>query len=266
VVAFLAALCWTVVILVPVYFLVATTFRTRENYLDGHPLAFPEDPTLDNYRDVLDADFSTFFINNVLVTLGAVGLVLLLCIPAAYAVVRGTSRVTQQAFSLMLIGLAIPAQATIVPVFFLISQIGLHDTLPAVVLPTAAFAMPVSMLVLTNGLRDIPNELYEAQALDGAGPMRTLLTLVVPLAKPPIMTAAVFTALNAWNGFIFPLVLLDSPDQRVLTQALWEFKGQFGTNIPGLMAAVVLSLLPIFVIYLIGRRFLLSGLTAGFGK
>ncbi|UMG93147.1 ABC transporter permease subunit [Nocardioides sp. TF02-7] len=134
------------------------------------------------------------------------------------------------------------------------------------VLPTAAFAMPTSMLVLTNGMRDIPGELYEAQALDGATPLRTLLTLVLPLSKPPIMTATVFTALTAWNGFIFPLVLLDSPDQRVLTQGLWEFKGQYGTNIPGLMAAVALSLLPIFVVYLIGRRFLLSGLTAGFGK
>lgn len=140
---------------------------------------------------------------------------------------------TQQAFSLMLIGLAIPAQATIVPVYFLISQLGLHDTLTAVVLPTAAFAMPTSMLVLTNGMRDIPGELYEAQALDGATPLRTLLTLVLPLSKPPIMTATVFTALTAWNGFIFPLVLLDSPDQRVLTQGCGSSRGSTAPTSPG---------------------------------
>lgn len=88
-IAFVAALAWLAVVTVPLYYLLATTFRTRESYLDGHPLAFPGDPTLDNYREVLDGNFPTYFVNNVLVTVGTVAVVLVLCVPAAYAVVRG---------------------------------------------------------------------------------------------------------------------------------------------------------------------------------
>jgi xylobiose transport system permease protein len=86
------------------------------------------------------------------------------------------------------------------------------------------------------------------------------------MAKPAIVTVIVYTALNAWNGFLFPLVLTQSDSSRVLTLGLWTFQDQFGTNVPALLAAVTLSVLPIFVVYLIGRRYLLSGLTAGFGK
>jgi xylobiose transport system permease protein len=108
--------------------------------------------------------------------------------------------------------------------------------------------------------------LYEAQEIDGAKAWTTLIRLVLPLARPAIVTVAVFTGLTAWNGFLFPLVLTQSESTRVLTLGLWNFQGQFGTNVPALLAAVTLSVLPIFAVYLIGRRFLLGGLTAGFGK
>lgn len=263
---FLAALVWLAIVAVPMYFLVVASLRTRDGFRDGHPLGLPETPTLDNYRTVLEGNFPTYLVNNIIITLGTVLVVLLLTVPAAYAVVRSKSRWTSRGFTLMLIGLVIPAQAVIVPVYFVMSEIGLHDTIYAVILPTAAFGLPMSLLILVNGLRDIPGELYEAQALDGATPLRTLVTLVLPLAKPPIMVVSVFIALQAWNGYIFPLVLIDSPEQRTLTLGLAEFQTQYGTDVPGMLAAITLSMLPIFVVYLIGRRFLLSGLTAGFGK
>jgi raffinose/stachyose/melibiose transport system permease protein/xylobiose transport system permease protein len=263
---FLMALVWLGVVAVPLYFMVTASLRTRENFNDGHPLALPEHPTLDSYRNVLEGNFPTYLLNNVIVTVGSVLVVLVLAVPAAYAIVRSKSRFSGRAFTLMLIGLEIPAQAVIVPIYYLMNELGLHDTVVAVVLPTAAFAMPVSLLILVNGLRDIPGELYEAQALDGASPARTLLTLVLPLARPPMMVVTVFTALQAWNGFIFPLVLIDSPENRTLTLGLADFQTQYGADVPSMLAAITLSMLPIFVVYLIGRRFLLSGLTAGFGK
>lgn len=263
---FLAALVWLAVVAVPIYFLFMASLRTRENFHDGHPLAFPTDPTLDNYRNVLEGNFPTYFVNNVIITVGSVVLVLALAIPAAYAIVRSKSRISRRAFTIMLLGLEIPAQAVIVPVYYLMNELGLHDTVPAVILPTAAFALPLALLVLVNGMRDIPGELYEAQALDGASPLRTLVTMVLPLARPPMMVVGVFTALTAWNGFIFPLVLIDSAENRTLTLGLADFQTQYGSDVPSMLAAITLSMLPIFVVYLIGRRFLLSGLTAGFGK
>jgi raffinose/stachyose/melibiose transport system permease protein len=102
--------------------------------------------------------------------------------------------------------------------------------------------------------------------VDGASDWRTLVTLVVPLARPALTTVAIYNGLQVWNGFIFPLVLTQSPDKRVLPLALWQFQGEFTTNVPAVLAAVVLSTLPIVVVYIFGRRQLLAGLTAGVGK
>jgi ABC-type glycerol-3-phosphate transport system permease component len=262
----LFALVWLVLVAGPFYYLVSASLRSRADYLSTSPLAPPSAPTLDNYRSVLSGGFGTYLLNNVVVTVATVTIVVVLGVPAAYAVARSTSVFVQRGFTLLLAGLAIPAQATIIPVYLLITRLHLYDSLTAIILPTAAFALPVATLVLTNSLRDVPRELYEAQTIDGASAFGVLRHLVLPLARPAIVTVVVYTALNAWNGFLFPLVLTQSESNRVLTLGLWNFQGQFGTNVPGLLAAVTLSVLPIFVVYLIGRRFLLSGLTAGFGK
>jgi xylobiose transport system permease protein len=266
VVAGVLAAGWLVVILVPMYFLVSTSLRRRTEYLDGNPLTLPPSPTLDNYRSVIDGGFGRYLLNTVVVTTATVLIVLLLGLPAAYAVTRSTNPLVRRGFSVLLVGLAIPAQATIIPVYLLISQLHLYDSLMAIVLPTAAFALPVGTLVLTNSLRDIPRELYEAQEVDGARALTTLLRLVLPLSRPAIITVSVFTALTAWNGFLFPLVLTQSDSNRVLTLGLWNFQSQFGADIPALLAAVTLSVLPIFAVYVVGRRYLVGGLTAGFGK
>lgn len=257
---------WLVVVAVPLYYVVSGSLRRRGEYLNGDPLGLPENPTLDNYRTVLSGGFGQYLLNNVIVTVGTVAIVVALAVPAAYSVTRSRSQFVQRGFTLLLMGLAIPAQATIIPVYLLITQLHLYDSLTAIILPTAAFALPVATLVLTNSLRDVPRELYEAQSIDGASAFQTLRHLVLPLARPAIITVSVYTALSAWNGFLFPLVLTQSTATRVLTLGLWEFQGQFGANVPGLLAAVTLSVLPIFVVYLVGRRFLLGGLTAGFGK
>ena len=260
------AAIWLVLVVVPLYYLVAASFRSRQDYLSSNPLTPPADPTLENYRTVFEGGFLTYLVNNLVVTLATVAIVVALTVPAAYAVARNAGPFVQRGFSLMLIGLAIPAQATIIPVYLLITQMRLYDTLLAIILPTAAFALPVALLVMTNSLRDIPRELYEAQTLDGAGPLAVLRHLVLPLVRPAVTTVSVFTALNAWNGYLFPLVLTQSKSTRTLTLGLQDFQGQFGVNVPGLLAAVTLSVVPIFLLYLFGRRYLLGGLTAGFGK
>jgi xylobiose transport system permease protein len=265
-VAGIGAALWLLVVVVPLYYLLTGSVRGRSEYLTGDSLSLPENPTLDNYATVLEGGFTTYLLNNIIVTVGTVAIVVLCAVPCAYAVARSSSPVIKYGFTMLLMGLAIPAQATIIPVYLIITRLHLYDSLLAIILPTAAFALPVATLVLVNSLRDVPRELYEAQEIDGASPWQTLTNLVLPLAKPAVVTVVIYTSLQAWNGFLFPLVLTQSTDTRVLTLGLWEFQGQFGANVPGLLAAVTLSVLPIFVVYLIGRRFLLSGLTAGFGK
>jgi raffinose/stachyose/melibiose transport system permease protein len=167
---------------------------------------------------------------------------------------------------LFLMGLAIPLQATIIPVYLIIIRLQMYDTLAAIILPSIAFAIPLSVLVLSNFIRDVPKELFESMRMDGATEWGTMWKLAFPLTRPALVTVAIYNGLGVWNGFLLPLVLTQSPDKRTLPLALSAFQGQYTVNVPAVLAAVVLSTLPIVIMYAIGRRQLLSGLTAGFGK
>ena len=201
-----------------------------------------------------------------IVTLGAIVPAVLISFMAAFAIVRGTGWVLRGTNSLFLMGLAIPLQATIIPVYLIIIKLGLYDTLVAIILPSIAFAIPLSVLVLSNFIRDVPKELFESMRVDGASEWSTLWNLAFPLTRPALVTVTIYNGLAIWNGFLLPLILTQSPDKRTLPLALWTFQGQYSVNVPAVLASVVLTTLPILVLYVIGRRQLMSGLTAGFSK
>jgi raffinose/stachyose/melibiose transport system permease protein len=257
---------WLLIVLVPIYWIVITSVKTQSNYFSTNPLAPPTDPTMENYRLVIESQFVRYFVNSVIVTLGAIVPAVLISFMAAFAIVRGAGRLLLSANSLFLMGLAIPLQATIIPVYLIIIRLKLYDTLLAIILPSIAFAIPLSVLVLSNFIRDIPKELFESMRMDGASDWGTLWSLAFPLTRPALVTVSIYNGLAIWNGFLLPLVLTQSPDKRTLPLALWSFQGQYSINVPAVLASVVLTTLPILILYAIGRRQLLSGLTAGFSK
>jgi len=259
---------WLLVVMVPIYWIVITSFKAQSGYFATNPLAPPTDPTLENYQLVAESDFARYFMNSVIVTLGSVLPAVLIAFMASYAIVRAgeRSRFLQAANSLFLMGLAIPLQATIIPVYLIIIRLKLYDTLAAIILPSVAFAIPLSVLVLSNFIRDVPKELFESMRMDGATEWMTLWRLVFPLTRPALVTVTIYNGLSIWNGFLLPLILTQSPERRTLPLGLWSFQGQYSVNVPAVLASVVLTTLPILILYAIGRRQLLSGLTAGFSK
>ncbi|MFJ9896473.1 carbohydrate ABC transporter permease [Streptomyces sp. NPDC091280] len=262
-----AALFWTAIVVVPVYWLVVTSLRSTSDFTSDSPLALPSHPTLDSYRTVLDGDFTTYLLNSVVVTAGTVVIAVAVALMAAFSIVRNAgTRFSRVSFRLFLLGLAIPLQAVIIPVYLLIIRMHLYDSLLAIVLPSAAFALPITVMILVSFLRDVPRSLFEAMIVDGAGDWRMLWSLAAPLARPALMTVAVYDGLQVWNGFLFPLILTQSGDKAVLPLALTLFKGQFGIDVPATMAAVVLSTLPMLALFILARRQLVAGLTAGFSK
>jgi len=262
-----AALFWTAIVVVPIYWLVVTSLRSQSDFTSDSPLALPSHPTLDSYRTVLDGDFTTYLLNSVVVTAGTVVIAVAVALMAAFSIVRNAgSRFSRVSFRLFLLGLAIPLQAVIIPVYLLIIRMHLYDSLLAIVLPSAAFALPITVMILVSFLRDVPRSLFEAMIVDGAGDWRMLWSLAAPLARPALMTVAVYDGLQVWNGFLFPLILTQSGDKAVLPLALTLFRGQFGINVPATMAAVVLSTLPMLALFILARRQLVAGLTAGFSK
>ncbi len=263
----LAGWLWLLLVLVPIYWIVITSVKTQANYFAMNPLAVPTAPTLDNYQLVLESGFARYFINSVIVTLGAVVPAVLISFMAAFAIVRGAGgRFLRSVNALFLMGLAIPLQATIIPVYLIIIRLQLYDTLLAIILPSIAFAIPLSVLVLSNFIRDVPKELFESMRVDGATEWGTLWHLAFPLSRPALVTVSIYNGLGIWNGFLLPLVLTQSPEQATLPLALWSFQGQYSVNVPAVLASVVLTTLPILALYAVGRRQLLSGLTAGFSK
>jgi raffinose/stachyose/melibiose transport system permease protein len=263
----IAGWLWLAVVVIPLYWILITSLKAQSGYYTTNPLVPPGDPTLNNYRMVIDSDFIRYFINSVVVTAGAVVPAITVSFMAAYAIVRGWSRRFLRVLNgLFLMGLAIPLQATIIPIYLIIIRLRLYDSLLALILPSIAFAIPLSVLVLANFIRDVPKELFESMRLDGATEWATLWRLTAPLTRPAILTVTVYNALTIWNGFLLPLVLTQSPEQRTLPLALWTFQGQYSVNVPAVVAAVVLTTLPILVLYTVGRRQLVSGLTAGFSR
>ena len=263
----LGGLVWLAIVIIPLYWVVVTSLRSQAGFFGSSQLALPNPLTFGNYHLVLSSQFGTYLRNSVIVTAAAVLMVLAVAVMASHGIVRsGKHRVTWTAFNVFLLGLAIPLQATIIPVYYVITRLHLYDTLLAVILPSAAFAIPVSVLILVNFLRDVPGELFEAMRVDGAGEWKMLWTLVVPLARPALVAVGIYDALIVWNGFLFPLILTQSPGRAVLPLALFNYEGQYAINVPAILAAVVLSLLPLLALYAVARRQLLGGLTAGMGK
>lgn len=257
---------WFLIAFYPVLYMFMTSLRPLQDFFTDIPWLPPSHPTVDNYGQILGSDFGLYFANTVFVTVISVLLIVIVSLFAAYAISKIRNRFTQTVFNLFLVGLAIPLQATIIPIYALIVDLHLYDTLFALILPSIAFGIPLSLLVLVTYIRDIPKELHESMWIDGASHFRILRSLVLPLSRPAIITVIIYETIQVWNGFLFPLVLTQSASVRVLPLALWSYQGEYTTNVPAILAAVFLSATPIILLYIFGKRQLLGGLIAGFSK
>ncbi len=260
-------LVWMAIVIVPIYWVLLTSICSASDvYARSNPLEWPAHPTFGNYQLALSSGLAWYFVNSVIVVLGATALVLVVCFLAAYTITRSRRGFGRGSFSIFLVGLAFPSQAAVIPLFYLVNKMRLYDTLAGIMFPSAAFAIPITVIILVNFMRDIPGELFESMRVDGASNARILWNLALPLSKPALITVGIYDGLNVWNGFLFPLVLTQNPAVRVIPLGLYSFSNDLTLNIPAMMAAVVLSAIPILVLYILGRRQLLAGLTAGFGK
>ncbi len=257
---------WLLIAFYPVLYMLMTSLRSQQGFLLGTPWLPPLHPILENYLTVLQAGFAHYFWNSVVVSVVTVVLVVGCSLLLAYVIVRTRNRVVNVVFSVFLVGLSLPIQAAIIPIYVLITKMGMYDKLIGLILPSVAFGLPLTVLILVNFVRDIPNELYESMGLDGAGEFTVLRHLVIPLAMPALVSVSIYDFIQVWNNFLFPLVLTQSSASRVVPLAITSFQGQYTMNVPVTMAVVVLSALPLILAYIFGRRYLLRGLLAGFGK
>lgn len=246
---------WTVIVLGPVCYIVITSFRT----LNGKW-------TTRFYHEVVHYGFLHLAENSIILSVSAIAGILLLGMAIAYPISRLRGRYSRLLLSLMLFGITIPVNAGLIPLYSLSLWLGLYNHLLAVILPSIAYALPLSTLIFSNFLRDIPKSLDESMRIEGAGTMRILRDLVIPLSRPVLATVAIYEFILIWNSFLFPLVLTQSPGVAVIPLGLWSFQGRHSINVPGVMAAVMFSVLPLLIAFVFGRRYIVRGLTSGMGK
>lgn len=239
------------------------SFKT-EGDIARSPVALDFQPTLEHYANSLGAagyDFPRFFLNSTLIALGTVLLVLALAVPSTYAAVRlglGGRLIMNASSGLRLL----PAIFFAVPYFLLMSNLGLLDTVVGLIVANTFLNLPLGVILIAAGLRDIPIEVEEAAAVDGASPYRTLVSVVVPILAPTLVAVAVLVFIFSWNDYLFALVL-SSSEATPVTLGAANFVTSTGIRWGDISAASVLSTLPPIVFAVFAQRYLVSGLSSG---
>ncbi|WP_274650272.1 carbohydrate ABC transporter permease [Paenibacillus humicola] len=265
VVKVLLSLAWWLFTFYPIFYILFTSFHGQEGFLVDSVWLPPAHPTFQNYIDVMHSGFVRYFANSLIVSVVSVVCIVVFSLTASYVLVKVTTAATKFIFNLILTALAIPLQALIIPVYSMIYHGGMYDTYWGLILPSIAFGLPLTILIMVNFVRDIPAALYDAMVIDGVGEYGLLIRLIVPLTVPALFAVGIYQFIGVWNNFLFPLVLTQSENMRLLPLAVVSFVGEHSVDIPAIMAAVVLSALPLILGYIFSRRYLLMAMSSGLG-
>ncbi len=263
VIAFALAIFYLIVSVMPFVFMVLNSFKEKFEMLTKGVFNLPDSLNLTNYTEVLTGGFSKYFINSVVVL--AISLILLLFISAcaSYPLARFKFKMAGPIYAAIVACMSIPVHITLIPVFKMSRATGLYDSIWALIGPYIAFAVPISVFILTSFMKEIPREIEESAEIDGCGKIQMFFSIILPLAKPGLATLAIYNGVNIWNEFSFAYTLTQSPKNRTLPLAVWDFQGQYSMNTPMIMAVLTLTLLPMIIMFIIFQDKLVKGMTAG---
>ncbi|WP_407358737.1 carbohydrate ABC transporter permease [Microbacterium sp. LTA6] len=247
----------------PFIWMLLTSFKTLPQLLKN-PLEFLPNPwTVENYTEAWTAvPFAQAYLNSAYIAVLVVVGTLITASMAGYAFARIRFRGSRVLFIVFLATQMIPAQVTLIPFYLLMSNLGWVDSHLALIVP-GMIANPFAVFLMRQFVLSLPKELEEAAIVDGAGRWRIFWSIVLPNLKPGLAALSIITALGVWNAFLFPLVLLNSPDLFTVPLLLTSFQGQFGSINYGLvMAASAIATVPMLIVFVIGQRKILNSMAA----
>jgi raffinose/stachyose/melibiose transport system permease protein len=264
VVLWIVLLALAVVWIAPAIFIVATSLKSTPDVMNTGAFTPPTELFLDNYPLAWErGNYSTTFVNSVIITVVKVPLGLLLSAMAAYALARVDLPAKKALLALVLFGTMIPFQVMLAPLFSLVNSLGLLNTYPGVWLPYIAFGVPYQVFILHGFFKEVPKELSEAALIDGASHFTTFRRIFLPISLPVLAALLILDFVATWNEFAMALVLLLEGRNWTLPLSLMAFQGEFGSDYGPLNAAIVTTVFPAVVVYLIFQRYFVGGLTAG---
>ena len=259
---------WSLIVVLPLLWTLMTSFKTT-GQIFASPFSLPTQLNFVNYVNAwTTAGIGRYFANTVIVVGVALALVMILGAMCAYVLARFSFPGNRLIYYAMLAGLTFPIFLAIVPLFFTLQNFGLLNTLPGLIITYVAFALPFTVFFLFSFFKALPDEIGEAAALDGAGEWKTFFLVMLPMAKNGLTSVLIFNFLGLWNQFLIPVALNTNSENYVLSQGMASFASQAGyaVDFGALFAAVVITVTPVLVVYIIFQRQLQGSVTQGTSK
>ena len=254
---------WSLIVLFPIWTLVVNSFKPQKQIFKD-PFGLPETFTLDGYREAWNnGRFDLYFINTLIVTAIALGLILFIGSMAAYALAKWKSPVSSFLYVFFIAGLMIPIRLGTLDLVRLIKALNLQDTYWSLIPVYVAMGMPIATFVLTAFIKELPGEMFEAAKIDGATEWQVYSRIVLPLMRPALATVAIFNMIKIWNDFWFPLVFIRAEESRTVALGVSLLFGQYRTDWTRALAVLSLAAVPMLILYMILAREFIKGLTAG---
>ena len=253
-----------VVIVGPFLWLIVSSLKTEREIGRGDPFAFPAQLMWQNYIDAWNiGNFGSLIGNSLLNVLGVVTLTLLVCAPAGYALAKIRFPGREWVFYAFIFGLTIPVQAVIIPLYQLLSNLGMINSLWGVTLAQVSNGIPFGLFLMRSFFLGVPNEITEAAKIDGANHFQILMRVFLPLSQPALSALLIISALSTWNDFFLPLVMLISPGNQTLPLGLVRFASTYNTDFRLVFSGTVITFLPVIILYVLTQRRFTEGLTQG---
>ncbi|MBA4863743.1 carbohydrate ABC transporter permease [Streptomyces sp. PSKA54] len=252
----------------PLVWLFLTSVRDEQDFASGNPFGLPTSFTLDNYaRAFGQGDIGTYILNSLIVTAGADVLIVVCGMMGAYAIEVLGFRFSNAVRALFLIGIIVPVQIALVPLFIDYTRIDLLDTYPSMIIPLAGFSLPMALYLFSSFFGYIPRETYEAASLDGAGPYRIFARITLPMSVNTVVTVVMVNSIFIWNDFIFANTFVLSEDLKTIPLGLQNYIGAMGkTDWTATFAAVCVTVTPLLLVFLVLNKAMIYGLESGANK
>lgn len=234
----------------PLYWLITFSLKTNSEIFGENVLGLPKFWRWVNYETALnDGGVLRYFINSVIYSGLTVVIVGIVTAMAAYAISRMKWKLKGVVFSIFTLGIMVPTQAALLPLFQVLDKLGLKGGYLGLLIPYIAFGIPMSVMILTGFYKSIPKEMEEAAYIDGCGIIKCFVSIMLPMIRPALATASIFTFLGAWNELMFANTLVDSDSYRTLPVGIMSFAGQYSTNWGLIGAGMVIATLPTIMVY-----------------
>ncbi len=263
VIATILAVIAVIISIAPFIFMVMNSFKGKFEMLTKGVFALPEKLDFTNYKEVLEGNFFSYFLNSVIVLVVSLLILLLISAFASYPLSRFKFKLNGFVYAVIVACMSIPVHITLIPIFKMSQTLHLYDSIWALIGPYVAMNIPISVFILTSFMQQIPKEIEEAATIDGCGKVRMFFSVILPMAKPGLSTLAIYNGVNMWNEFIFGYTLTQSRGNRTLPLAVWEFQGQYSMNTPMIMSVLTLTVLPMIILFIFAQDKLIKGMAAG---